>query len=112
MSTQPTSVQSNVCDPICGCRFEIGGKSFEVILYTMTSRELSTRTGFQISLECECGFFLVELDDHERSPRAATSRMRRETFVVRIEAQSEIGGHADVVLRISAEALEHIDDSS
>jgi len=71
-----------------------------------------SRPGFQIPFELESGFFLVELDNNQRSPRPMLGRVWRESPVVSRQSFCHGGGNAHVVRRRNADALENVNEAS
>src|SRR5262245_32387576 len=79
-------------------------------LTTVPSHEFPSRSGFEIPLEPHRGFFFVELDTDQRSPRPKLRRVRRRAGVVDTQPRVRIGCHADILVGIVL-ALEDVHES-
>ena len=80
-------------------------------LTEMAPRELSARTRLQVPLELDRRCLFIELDYHQRSPGAMSSRVWRQSFVVCRQPGMRVGRYPHVMLVWTADALQDVDET-
>jgi len=79
-------------------------------LAKVAPRELSAGAGLQVAFELQGGCLFVEFDDHEQPPRPVLRRVFREAGIVCLQPRGKVRRRADVVLIVTVDALDDIDE--
>ena len=76
----------------------------------MAAGELPAGSSLEVLLELPRGWFLVELDDHQESPRTVPSGVRREARIVSAQSACRVRRQPDIVLGRAIDALEDVNE--